>query len=311
MAMFRVLVSDKIAKEGLAPLLESGQVEVVEQNVNDAPDLDTYDALLVRSATKVTEDVMNRMPKLKIIGRAGVGVDNIDVAAATRRGIIVVNAPDGNTIATAEHTFALMLAMVRKLCLANASMRRGEWNRSAFMGNELYGKTLGIIGFGRIGQEVAKRARAFEMNVLAYSRSLTPERAAQVGAKASSLEEILATADIITVHTPVTPETKGLLDEENLKKTKPGVMIINAARGGIVDEEALKRLLDSGHLAAAALDVYTQEPPADFQLMQMEQVTATPHIAASTKEAQLKVAHLVAEEVLAFAQGQPVKNKVN
>ncbi len=309
--MFRVLVSDKIAKEGLAPLLESGQVEVVEQNVNDAPDLDTYDALLVRSATKVTEDVMNRMPKLKIIGRAGVGVDNIDVAAATRRGIIVVNAPDGNTIATAEHTFALMLAMVRKLCLANASMRRGEWNRSAFMGNELYGKTLGIIGFGRIGQEVAKRARAFEMNVLAYSRSLTPERAAQVGAKASSLEEILATADIITVHTPVTPETKGLLGEENLKKTKPGVMIINAARGGIVDEEALKRLLDSGHLAAAALDVYTQEPPADFQLMQMEQVTATPHIAASTKEAQLKVAHLVAEEVLAFAQGQPVKNKVN
>jgi D-3-phosphoglycerate dehydrogenase len=311
MAMFRVLVSDKIAKEGLAPLLESGQVEVVEQNVNDAPDLDTYDALLVRSATKVTEDVMDRMPKLKIIGRAGVGVDNIDVAAATRRGIIVVNAPDGNTIATAEHTFALMLAMVRKLCLANASMRRGEWNRSAFMGNELYGKTLGIIGFGRIGQEVAKRARAFEMNVLAYSRSLTPERAAQVGAKASSLEEILATADIITVHTPVTPETKGLLGEENLKKTKPGVMIINAARGGIVDEEALKRLLDSGHLAAAALDVYTQEPPADFQLMQMEQVTATPHIAASTKEAQLKVAHLVAEEVLAFAQGQPVKNKVN
>ncbi|HBG08883.1 MAG: phosphoglycerate dehydrogenase [Firmicutes bacterium] len=309
--MFRVLVSDKIAKEGLAPLLESGQVEVVEQNVNDAPDLDTYDALLVRSATKVTEDVMDRMPKLKIIGRAGVGVDNIDVAAATRRGIIVVNAPDGNTIATAEHTFALMLAMVRKLCLANASMRRGEWNRSAFMGNELYGKTLGIIGFGRIGQEVAKRARAFEMNVLAYSRSLTPERAAQVGAKASSLEEILATADIITVHTPVTPETKGLLGEENLKKTKPGVMIINAARGGIVDEEALKRLLDSGHLAAAALDVYTQEPPADFQLMQMEQVTATPHIAASTKEAQLKVAHLVAEEVLAFAQGQPVKNKVN
>ena len=309
--MFRVLVSDKIAKEGLAPLLESGQVEVVEQNVNDAPDLDTYDALLVRSATKVTEDVMDRMPKLKIIGRAGVGVDNIDVAAATRRGIIVVNAPDGNTIATAEHTFALMLAMVRKLCLANASMRRGEWNRSAFMGSELYGKTLGIIGFGRIGQEVAKRARAFEMNVLAYSRSLTPERAAQVGAKASSLEEILATADIITVHTPVTPETKGLLGEENLKKTKPGVMIINAARGGIVDEEALKRLLDSGHLAAAALDVYTQEPPADFQLMQMEQVTATPHIAASTKEAQLKVAHLVAEEVLAFAQGQPVKNKVN
>lgn len=309
--MFRVLVSDKIAKEGLAPLLESGQVEVVEQNVNDAPDLDTYDALLVRSATKVTEDVMDRMPKLKIIGRAGVGVDNIDVAAATRRGIIVVNAPDGNTIATAEHTFALMLAMVRKLCLANASMRRGEWNRSAFMGNELYGKTLGIIGFGRIGQEVAKRARAFEMNVLAYSRSITPEKAGAAGAQASSLEEILTSSDIITVHTPATPETKGLLGEENLRKTKPGVMIINAARGGIVDEAALKRLLDSGHIAAAALDVFTQEPPESYELMQMEQVTATPHIAASTREAQLKVARVVAEEVLNFAMGRPVRNRVN
>ena len=309
--MFRVLVSDKIAKEGLTPLLDSGQVEVVEKNVNEAEDLESYDALLVRSATKVTAEVLEKMPRLKIIGRAGVGVDNIDVAAATARGIVVVNAPDGNTIATAEHTFALMLAMARKLCQANASLRRGEWNRAAFMGVELYGKTLGIIGFGRIGREVAKRARAFEMNVLAYSRTLTPERAAEVGAKAASLEEILTTADIITVHTPVTPETKGLLGEENLRKTKPGVMIINAARGGIVDEGALQRFLESGHVAAAALDVYEQEPPASFELMQMDQVTATPHIAACTKEAQLKVAKVVAEEVLSFALGKPVQNRVN
>lgn len=238
-------------------------------------------------------------------------MDNIDVPAATERGIVVVNAPDGNTIATVEHTFALMLAMVRKLCLANASIRRGEWNRSAFMGSELYGKTLGVIGFGRIGQEVARRAKAFEMNVLAYSRSITPEKAAAAGAQASTLEEILAKADIITVHTPATAETKGMLGEENLKKTKPGVMIINAARGGIVDEEALKRFLDSGHVAAAALDVFVQEPPANYELMQMEQVTATPHIAASTKEAQLKVAQVVAEEVLNFALGRPVKNRVN
>ena len=181
--MFRVLVSDKIAKEGLAPLLESGQVEIVEKSVDDAKDLDTYDALLVRSATKVTDAVMEKMAGLKIIGRAGVGVDNIDVPAATRRGLVVVNAPDANTIATAEHTFALMLAMVRKLCLANASIRRGEWDRSSFMGSELFGKTLGIIGFGRIGQEVAKRARAFEMNVLAYSRSITPEKAGAAGAQ--------------------------------------------------------------------------------------------------------------------------------
>lgn len=309
--MFRVLVSDKIAKEGLAPLLESGQVEIVEKSVDDAKDLDTYDALLVRSATKVTDAVMEKMAGLKIIGRAGVGVDNIDVPAATRRGLVVVNAPDANTIATAEHTFALMLAMVRKLCLANASIRRGEWDRSSFMGSELFGKTLGIIGFGRIGQEVAKRARAFEMNVLAYSRSITPEKAGAAGAQARSLEEILTSSDIITVHTPATPETKGLLGEENLRKTKPGVMIINAARGGIVDEAALKRLLDSGHIAAAALDVFTQEPPESYELMQMEQVTATPHIAASTREAQLKVARVVAEEVLNFAMGRPVRNRVN
>lgn len=309
--MFRVLVSDKISKEGLGPLLQSGEIAVVEKNVHETEDLDTYDALLVRSATKVTEEVMSRMPRLKIIGRAGVGVDNIDVPAATRRGIVVVNAPDANTIATAEHTFALMLAMVRQLCLANASIRQGEWNRSAFMGLELFGKTLGIIGFGRIGQEVAKRARAFEMNVLAYSRSLTPAKAAQVGAKASTLKEILSTADIITIHTPATPETRGLLGEENLKKTKPGVMIVNAARGGIVDEVALKRFLESGHVAAAALDVFAEEPPASYELMQMPQVTATPHIAASTKEAQLKVAHVVAQEVLNFAQGKPVQNKVN
>lgn len=309
--MFRVLVSDKIAKEGLAPLLESGQVEIVEKSVDDAKDLDTYDALLVRSATKVTDAAMEKMAGLKIIGRAGVGVDNIDVPAATRRGLVVVNAPDANTIATAEHTFALMLAMVRKLCLANASIRRGEWDRSSFMGSELFGKTLGIIGFGGIGQEVAKRARAFEMNVLAYSRSITPEKAGAAGAQARSLEEILTSSDIITVHTPATPETKGLLGEENLRKTKPGVMIINAARGGIVDEAALKRLLDSGHIAAAALDVFTQEPPESYELMQMEQVTATPHIAASTREAQLKVARVVAEEVLNFAMGRPVRNRVN
>lgn len=309
--MFRVLVSDKIAKEGLTPLLDSEQITVVEQNVADCQDLDSYDALLVRSATKVTAEVMAKMPRLKIIGRAGVGVDNIDVPEATRRDIVVVNAPDGNTIATAEHTFALMLAMVRQLCRANESIRREEWNRSAFLGTELYGKTLGIIGFGRIGSEVAKRALAFEMEVLAYSRSLTPERAAQAGVKASTVDEILRSADIITVHTPATPETKGLLGEENLKKTRPGVMIINAARGGIVDEEALKSFLASGHVAAAALDVFSQEPLANFDLVKMDQVVATPHIAASTKEAQLKVAKVVAEEVLRFAQGQPVRNRVN
>lgn len=309
--MFRVLVSDKIAPEGLSPLLQSDQITVVEKNVAEATDLDSYDALLVRSATKVTEEVMEKMPKLKIIGRAGVGVDNIDIPAATKRGITVVNAPAGNTIATAELTFGLMLALVRKICAANASIRKGEWNRAAFQGTELAGKTLGVIGFGRIGSEVAKRAQAFDMNVLAYSPTLTQERAEKVGAKASNLNDILSSADIITLHLPATPETNGMVNAELLKKMKPGVLLINTARGTLIDHVALKHALETGHVAGAAVDVYPQEPPENYELMQMDQVVATPHIAASTKEAQLKVAFVVAEEVLNFANGKPVQNSVN
>lgn len=309
--MFRVLVSDKIAPEGLSPLLQSDQITVVEKNVAEATDLDSYDALLVRSATKVTEEVMEKMPKLKIIGRAGVGVDNIDIPAATKRGITVVNAPAGNTIATAELTFGLMLALVRKICAANASIRKGEWNRAAFQGTELAGKTLGVIGFGRIGSEVAKRAKAFDMNVLAYSPTLTQERAEKVGAKASNLNDILSSADIITLHLPATPETNGMVNAELLKKMKPGVLLINTARGTLINQAALKQALETGHVAGAAVDVYPQEPPENYELMQMDQVVATPHIAASTKEAQLKVAFVVAEEVLNFANGKPVQNSVN
>jgi D-3-phosphoglycerate dehydrogenase len=309
--MFRVLVSDKIAKEGLSPLLESDQIEVVEKNVNDVDDLNTYDALLVRSATKVTDEVMGKMPNLKIVGRAGVGVDNIDIPAATRRGINVVNAPAGNTIATAELTFALMLALARKLCRANESIRNGEWNRSAFQGTELFGKTLGIIGFGRIGREVAKRARAFDMKVITYDPLLSDEEAEVCGVIPLEHAEILRTADIITLHVPLTPETKGLINAETLKTTKPGVMIINAARGPLIDEAALKHYLEIGHVAGAAMDVYSQEPPENYDLVKMDQVVGTPHIAASTKEAQLKVAYVVAEEVLNFANGRPVENSVN
>lgn len=309
--MFRVLVSDKIAKEGLSPLLDSDQITVVEKNVNDADDLDTYDALLVRSATKVTDEVMSKMPNLKIIGRAGVGVDNIDIPAATKRGINVVNAPAGNTIATAELTFALMLALARKVCRANESIRNEEWNRSAFQGTELCGKTLGIIGFGRIGKEVAKRALAFEMNVLTYDPLLTDEEAERRGVTRLELADILRTADIITLHLPATPETKHLLNAETLQTTKPGVMIINAARGALIDEAALKHYLEIGHVAGAAMDVYAQEPPESYDLVRMNQVVGTPHIAASTKEAQLKVAFVVAEEVLNFASGKPVENSVN
>lgn len=309
--MFRVLVSDKISEEGLAPFLNSSEIEYVLQDVKDTDDLDAYHALLVRSATKVTDELMAKMPKLKIIARAGVGVDNIDVEAATKRGIIVVNAPSGNTISTAEHALAMMMALARKICPANNSVKNGEWNRSAFQGRELKGKSLGIIGFGRIGSEVAKRAKAFDMTVLAYDPFLTKDRAEKLRVNQVSLNELLAKSDIITIHTPLTQETKGLINMESLKITKQGVLIINCARGGIVDEAALKHYLEIGHVGGAALDVFETEPPQNLDLLKMDNVIATPHIAASTKEAQLNVATIVSEEVLNFAEGKPVRNGVN
>ena len=309
--MFRVLVSDKISEEGLAPFLNSSEIEYVLQDVKDTDDLDAYHALLVRSATKVTDELMAKMPKLKIIARAGVGVDNIDVEAATKRGIIVVNAPSGNTISTAEHAFAMMMALARKICPANNSVKNGEWNRSAFQGRELKGKSLGIIGFGRIGSEVAKRAKAFDMTVLAYDPFLTKDRAEKLRVNQVSLNELLAKSDIITIHTPLTQETKGLINMESLKITKQGVLIINCARGGIVDEAALKHYLEIGPVGGAALDVFETEPPQNLDLLKMDNVIATPHIAASTKEAQLNVATIVSEEVLNFAEGKPVRNGVN
>ncbi|MCM3713645.1 phosphoglycerate dehydrogenase [Halalkalibacter oceani] len=308
---FNILVSDSMSKEGLLPLLESDQVRCVEKNVNDVEDLSIFDALLVRSATTVTGELLDKMPKLKIIARAGVGVDNIDLDAATKRGVVVVNAPDGNTISTAEHTFAMMMAVMRNIPQANASIKAGEWNRKAFQGFELRGKTLGIIGFGRIGTQLAQRAKAFEMSLLVFDPFLTQERAQKVGVETASLDEVLENADIITVHTPLTKETKGLLGMKNIAKTKPGVFLINCARGGIIDQEALKHYLNNGHIAGAALDVFEEEPVADQELLSFEKVIATPHIAASTKEAQLNVAAQVSEEVLHFLQGEPASNSIN
>lgn len=309
--MFRVLVSDKMSKEGLAALVDCENITYVEQNVDEVSDLEIYDALLVRSATKVTEAVMEKMPNLKIIARAGVGVDNIDIPAATKRGIIVVNAPSGNTISTAEHTLAMMMALSRNICQANYSLKSGEWNRSAFQGVELKGKTLGIIGFGRIGSEIAKRAAAFEMTVLTYDPFLTQARAEKLGVNQVTLDELLTNSDVISVHTPLTKDTKSLLNMESFKKTKPGVMILNVARGGIIDEDALIHYIKNGHVSGAALDVFTSEPPENTELIKLDQVIATPHIAASTAEAQLNVALIVVEEVINFANGQPVRNGIN
>jgi D-3-phosphoglycerate dehydrogenase len=310
--MYQILVADAINETGLQPLLEMNDANIIVKNVNDPlVPLDSIDALLVRSATKVTEDLMEKMPRLKIIGRAGVGVDNIDVEAATRRGIMVINAPDGNTISTAEHTFAMMASLVRNIPQACASVKKLEWRRNDFVGIELYGKTLGIIGMGRIGSEIAKRAKSFGMIVHVFDPFLTKERARELGVTNYSLDEVLETADIITVHTPLTSETKGLLNEKTLKKTKKGVYLINCARGGIIDEQALEKFLSNGHVAGAALDVFVKEPPGEHPLFKYDNVIFTPHLGASTKEAQLNVAIQVAKEVRLFLENKPVANAIN
>lgn len=309
--MFHVLVADSISSVGLAPILESEDITVVQKKVDEVEDLTVFDAILVRSATKVTEDLIKQMPNLKIIGRAGVGVDNIDVEAATRHGVVVINAPNGNTVSTAEHTFAMMMALLRHIPQANASVKSGEWKRSQYLGTELYNKQLGIIGLGRIGSEIAKRAKAFGMNVLVFDPFLTKERAKKIGVNSCTLDELLQEADIITVHTPLTKETKGLLGRENLAKTKKGVYLLNCARGGIIDEEALVEYLENGHVKGVALDVFEVEPPKNNKLLTYDQVIVTPHLGASTKEAQLSVASQVAEEVLKFLNGKPVSSSIN
>ncbi|WP_110927575.1 phosphoglycerate dehydrogenase [Bacillus massiliglaciei] len=310
--MYRILVADAIKPEGLGPLLEASNIELIQQTVEEAADeLDQIDAILVRSATKVTEELMDRMPKLKIIARAGVGVDNIDIPAATKRGIVVVNAPDGNTISTAEHTFAMMSSLMRHIPQAYASLKRGEWKRSSYTGTELRGKTLGIVGFGRIGGEIASRAKAFGMEVVVFDPFLTADRAKKMSVTSLPLNELLPKADIITVHTPLTSETRGLLNKETLSACKKGVYLLNCARGGIIDEEDLYELIIQGHVAGAALDVFVEEPPTGHKLLELEQVIATPHLGASTKEAQLNVAVQVAQEVLTYFNGNPVSNSIN
>lgn len=310
--MYRILVADAIKPEGLGPLLESSHVNLIQKTIQEAKDeLNEMDAILVRSATKVTEELMSQMSNLKIIARAGVGVDNIDVPAATKRGIVVVNAPDGNTISTAEHTFAMMASLMRHIPQAYSSLKNGEWKRSSFTGTELYGKTLGIVGMGRIGTEIAKRAKVFGMDVHVFDPFLTADRAKKISVTSLPLSEVLTSSDIITVHTPLTNETRGLLNKDNLRTCKKGVYLLNCARGGIINEDDLYELIVEGHIAGAAIDVFTEEPPLGHKLLELDQVIATPHLGASTKEAQLNVATQVAQEVLVFLEGKPVSNSIN
>jgi len=309
----KVLVSDSLSEKGIEILEKGAEVDV---RTGMSPEelkacIGEYDALVVRSQTQVTENVIKAAENLKIIGRAGVGVDNIDVEAATQRGIIVINAPEGNMISAAEHTIAMMMAISRNIPQANQSMRAGKWDRKLFMGVEVRGKTLGVVGLGRIGTEVAKRAQGMEMNILAYDPFISEERAADLGVKLTTVEDIVLNADYITVHTPLTKDTRDLIDREEFEKAKPGVRIINCARGGIINEKALAEAVASGKVAAAAIDVFTSEPPTGSPLLEQDNIIVTPHLGASTKEAQVNVAVDVAEQIINFNQGLPVKNAIN
>jgi D-3-phosphoglycerate dehydrogenase len=299
---YRVLVADQIASEGLAPLRGDKRFELVERPGLKGDDLAgaiaDADAVLVRSATRITRESLARANRLKVIGRAGVGVDTIDVDAATERGIAVLTAPAGNTIAAAELTLALMLALVRRVPAADRSMRAGEWERGRFSGTELRGKTLGLVGAGRIGSEVARRARAFGMRVMAYDPFLTEEHASAIDVELAPLPQVIAAADVLSLHVPLTDETAGLLGERQIATMKPGAFLVNAARGGLVDEAALVSALAAGRLGGAALDVYGQEPlPANHPLRGLENIVLTPHLGASTAEAQQSVAVEISEAV--------------
>ncbi len=301
---YRVLVADKIAREGLTPLAADARFELIERPGLKGEDLTAAvaeaDAVLVRSATRITREALSRATRLKVIGRAGVGVDTIDVDAATEKGVAVMNAPAGNTVSAAELACALLLSLIRKVPAADRSMREGKWDRSSFSGTELYRKTLGLIGAGRIGGEVARRARAFGMRVLAYDPYLSAEAARGMGVELTALDTVLRESDAISLHVPLTENTRGILGEAQLALLKPSCVIVNAARGGLVDETALIARLKDGRLAGAAFDVFDQEPlPADHPLRALPNVVLTPHLGASTEEAQLNVAIEIAEAVKA------------
>ena len=309
----RVLVADPIAPDGVDLLRRGADVDVRTglPRADLLAIVGQYDALVVRSETKVTAEVIQAGRRLQVIGRAGVGVDNIDVEAATERGVVVVNAPTGNTIAAAEHAIALLLAVARKVPQAQASLVAGKWERSRYIGNEVRGKTLGIVGLGRIGSEVARRARGLEMQVVGFDPYVPQDFAQQLGVRIVPFDLLLSAADFISLHTPLTEATRGMIGRRELSLCKPTAYLINAARGGLVDEEALLEALQEGRLAGAAVDVFAKEPPLNSPLLASDKVVATPHIGALTREAQISVALDVAEQVLAVLHGRPARYAVN
>jgi len=311
--MMRILIADPIAEEGIEILRSCAQVDVKTklQPEQLKAIIGDYDALIVRSQTKVTAEVIAAGNKLKVIGRAGVGIDNIDVDAATKQGIVVVNAPTGNIIAAAEHTIALMLALARNVPQANSYLKSGKWRREEFIGTEIRNKTLGIIGLGNVGSQVAKRAQAFEMRVIAYDPFVSQDYANNLKVELVPFDQLLKEADFVTLHVPLTPATKKLIGSKELAKLKPTARIINCARGGLIDEEAVVEAIKAGKLAGAAFDVFEDEPITNSPLFNEDKIIVTPHLGASTVEAQTSVAKDVAEEVLAVLQGRFSKYAVN
>jgi D-3-phosphoglycerate dehydrogenase / 2-oxoglutarate reductase len=310
----KVLVKEKIADSGVELLRQNFDVdlglEMSDEELREA--IAEYDAILIRSATKMTAELIERAENLKAIGRAGTGVDNVDIPAATRRGIIVANAPESNSVAAAEHTLALALALCRNVPRAHASLVEGRWDRAKFKGAELYGKTLGVIGFGRIGQLVAKRAQGFEMDVIGFDKFVSSERFRELGVEgAVSLEDLYARADVITLHVPKTPDTVNLIDSEAIAAMKDGARIVNCARGELIDLDALEAGLESGKIGGAALDVFPSEPFTEHPLFARENVVVTPHLGASTAEAQDRAGVVTAEQVTAALTGGVVTNAVN
>ncbi len=314
--MFNVLISDKLGDDGVAVFADAEDVTVdVRLGLSEAELVEViadYDALVIRSGTQVTAPVIRAGQRLKVIGRAGVGTDNIDVGEATRHGVIVMNTPGANTTATAEHTFALLMAAARNIVAAHNSMSAGEWDRSTFTGSELKGKILGVVGFGRIGRAVAARAQAFEMTVLAYDPFVSERVGRESRVELVDLEDLLAVADFVTLHTALSEDTEKLINAERLELMKPGAVLINAARGALVDPHAVAAALDADHLRVAAVDVYTTEPPPpDHPLVGHPKVIHTPHLGASTAEAQRSVAIEIAEQVLAALRAERIVNSIN
>ncbi|MCL2615438.1 MAG: phosphoglycerate dehydrogenase [Dehalococcoidia bacterium] len=308
-----VLVADPLAQEGVDALKQYANVDV---KIKLAPEelkaiIGNYEALVVRSQTRVTADIIEASTKLIVIGRAGVGVDNIDTAAATRRGIIVVNAPTGNTISAAEHAVALMMALARNIPQANASLKSGEWKRNDFMGTEVRGKTLGLVGLGNVGSEVARRAQGMEMKLIGYDPFVTAERAEKMNVEMKTLDEIWQEADFITLHVPLIEATKNMIGARQLAMMKPSARIINAARGGLIDEEALVAAINAGKLGGAAIDVFIEEPCTQSILFSSKKIIVTPHLGASTAEAQTLAATEVVQQIIDVLNGKPAKYAVN